>query len=316
MGTLWRCVAEVREQRKGSEKRVFAYDLSAKNGSKRFEVLEPGEAIGRLRAWHAGPARQKGWGHLYEYLGTDEAQQFHVDVDLKNTTGTDQLDQDQLQDKALGVLGEVRAAVTRAAITRGLDAGEPILFNSSTVDKGSFHAHFPLLFFAHRAIKLDFAKAVLAELEQRVGPGAEVAELAVTGALTGAFDMAVYSKGQRAWRAPYGSKMGKQNFKKLWRDGRSVELSELTDEDVMRLFVRTPWPGVAPITAIPNGAGNDASASNRSSIATESPAKRRKIGASEANATRRADNNTETLDKSTLDNAVNAAVAYLSNRRT
>ena len=311
----WPTVAEVREQCKGSERRVFAYDWSVeKAGSKRFEGLELGEAIRRLRAWHAGtrPARQRGWGHMYEYLLTDEAQQFHVDVDLKNTTGTAQLDQDQLQDKALGVLGLVRVAVNHAARSWGLDAGEPVLFNSSTADKGSFHAHFPSLFFANRAIKLEFAKVVHAELTVLAErPDAEFAKLAMAGA----FDMAVYSKGQRAWRAPYASKIGKQNCKKFWRDGRSVELSELTDEDVMRLFVRTQWPGVAPITAIPNGASNDASAINRSSIATESPAKRRKIGASEANATRLGDNNTETLDKSTLDNAVKAAVAYLSNRR-
>ena len=311
----WPTVAEVREQCKGSERRVFAYDWSAeKAGSKRFEGLELGEAIGRLRAWHAGtrPARQRGWRHMYEYLGADEAQQFHVDVDLKNTTGTAQLDKDQLQDKALGVLGLVRVAVNHAARSWGLDAGEPVLFNSSTADKGSFHAHFPSLFFANRAIKFEFAKVVRAELAVLAErPDAEFAKLAMAGA----FDMAVYSKGQRAWRAPYASKIGKQNCKKFWRDGRSVELSELTDEDVMRLFVRTQWPGVAPITAIPNGASNDASAINRSSIATESPAKRRKIGASEANATRRGDNYTDTLDKSTLDNAVKAAVAYLSNRR-
>ena len=298
----WCFKAEEARQRCKDGEKVFAYDLSAKNGCKRFEQLEPGEATGRLRAWHTGarPAHQQGWGHMYEYLGADEAQQFHVDVDLKKNTGTAQLD---LEDKALGVIGEVRLAVNHAARTWGLDAGEPCYFNSSTADKGSFHAHFPSLFFANRAIKLEFAKAVHAELERRVGQGAEFAKLAIAGA----FDMAVYSSGQRAWRAPYACKMGKQNCKKLWRDGRSVELSELTDEDVMRLFVRTQWPGVAPITAIPNGASASNRESNRASR-TEPPAKRRKTGASEPTATD--DNNTETLE-----NAVKAAVAYLDNRR-
>jgi hypothetical protein len=225
----WPKLEEVRAECNGSERRVFAFDWSAKKaGSKRFEGLEPREAIDRLRAWHADarPARQRRLcGHMYEYLGTDEAQQFHVDVDLKNTTGTAQLDQDQLQDKALGVLGEVRGAVNRAARTWGLDAGEPVLFNSSTADKGSFHAHFPSLFFANRAIKFEFAKVVRAELEQRVGPGAELAELAVAGA----FDMAVYSKGQRAWRAPYASKIGKQNCKEVLAR-RALRRVERADE--------------------------------------------------------------------------------------
>ena len=58
----WPKVEEIREQCNGSERRVFAYDWSAeKAGSKRFEGLELGEAIERLRAWHADPrpARQR-----------------------------------------------------------------------------------------------------------------------------------------------------------------------------------------------------------------------------------------------------------------
>ncbi len=112
---------EARERRKAGEM-VFAYDVRPDRGIKCYRPLTPGEAIRQLRD-SPGPV------HMYEYLGADEAQQFHVDVDLKNTMGAAPLG---LQDKALGVLGEVRAAVNRAARTWGLDAGEPCYFNSST----------------------------------------------------------------------------------------------------------------------------------------------------------------------------------------
>ena len=278
---------EARQQCKDGEI-IFAYDLSAKNGSKWFKGLTLGETIRRLRV-----IREP---HMYEFLGADQAQQFHVDVDLTETNA----ETAEFEFKALGVLDEVRVAVNHAARTWGLDAGESIIFNSSTAEKGSFHAHFPSLFFANRAIMHAFAKDVYAKLAVPAeAPGAEFAKLAVAGA----FDMNVYSSGQRAWRAPYASKMGKQNCKKLWRDGRRVELSELTDEVAAGLFVRSQWPGVAPITAIPNGALSS----------SEPTAKRRKTGATLPKATD--DNNTATLDKSTLENAVNAAVAYLSDRR-
>jgi hypothetical protein len=88
---------------------------------------------------------------------TDEAQQFHVDIDYKN----DLLGADALQAHAIGMVEKASIAVQTAANERGLDAGEPLLFNSSTATKGSFHMHYPSLLFVKIESSLPSSASLL-----------------------------------------------------------------------------------------------------------------------------------------------------------
>ena len=98
--------------------------------------------------------------------------------------------------------------------------------------------HYPSLLFANRVILTEFGKLVDSKAP-------------------GVVDKAVYSDGNRAWRSPYSAKKGKSNIKKLWRGGRCIELTEMTNEEIERLFVRTQWPGVMPITTFPNASSGE-----------------------------------------------------------
>ena len=101
---------------------MFAADL-CDTGAKSFHPWMISTVIDKLSSTRA-PS-------LYEYLMTNEAQQFHVDIDYKN----DRLGADALQAHALGMVEQARLAVKTAANERGLNAGEPLLFNSSTATK-------------------------------------------------------------------------------------------------------------------------------------------------------------------------------------
>jgi hypothetical protein len=158
---------------------MFANDLGEK-GAKSFHPWMMSTVIDKLRSSRA-PS-------LYEYLMTSDAQQFHVDIDYKN----DRLGADALLAHTLEIVKQACMAVQTAAHSRGLGAGEPHLFNSSTATKGSFHLHYPSLLFANRAIFTEFGKLVVANAPDAV-------------------DKSVYSNGSRAWRTPYSAKKGKSN---------------------------------------------------------------------------------------------------------
>jgi hypothetical protein len=94
------------------------------------------------------------------------------------------------------------------------------------------------LLFANRVILTEFGKLIVDKALDVVDPS-------------------VYSNGNRAWRSPYSAKKGKSNIKKLWRGGRCIELTEMTNEEIEGLFVRSKWPGVIPITTFANASSGE-----------------------------------------------------------
>ena len=182
--------------------------------------------------------------NLYEQIQPLDGHQFHCDLDCKYEEVTEKLSKTVTFDMCFQAMrSHIIPSVLKAADKLGIPVGHlPLnLFNSSVEHKFSFHAHFPGLYFANRNVAAAFAHHL-----HKVILDGDNSDLCMS-----IFDKSIYHNGQRAFRCPYSCKLGKTNVKKLWLDGRAVELNQLSTSELAGLFVRTNVANMDPIETFP-----------------------------------------------------------------